>query len=138
MYRKPKMPVTSINVAKLTECETIEMKLRRVKNNKEPIKDRNPAPPIWTNREDGVLPGTDIRTDRFEIGVDAADKITKNEIAKREGRIKERAEKKSLGQQAQEGMKAEIKGGETKGTEQKFINNQLTRKRYAFVLYYEL
>ena len=41
------------------------------------------APVIYTAKEDGVLPAYNIRTDRFDIAMDAYDKITRN-IAKKE------------------------------------------------------
>lgn len=92
--------------------ETIEQKIRRIVNNKEPITDG--APIIFTERKDGVLPGHDIRTDRFEIAVDAMDKVSKTEKAKREERHKtpEQKESEKRAKEAKEGMKKE---GETGG-----------------------
>lgn len=58
------------------------MKCRRITTNKEPIKDG--APLIYTNRKDGVQPGYDIRTDRFEVAVEAMDKVAKANLAKRQ------------------------------------------------------
>lgn len=71
----------AFNVSNFYEGESIEAKVTRLILNKEPIKDS--APLIYTDRKDGVLPGYDIRTDRFEIAIDAMDKITKSKIAKR-------------------------------------------------------
>ena len=48
-----------------------------------PIKDRAPA--VYTERKEGVRADTNIRTDRFELAVEATDKITKHKIARREG-----------------------------------------------------
>ena len=61
-------------VSKLTGVEayvgeSIEHKVRRIVNNKEPIKDG--APLIYTERKDGVQPSYNIRTDRFEVAVEA-------------------------------------------------------------------
>ena len=45
-------------------------------------------PTIYTEKKDGVQPEFDIRTDRFEIAIDAIDKInqsTANQIAKNKG-----------------------------------------------------
>ena len=39
---------------------------------------------IYTNRKDGVQPGYNIRTDRFEVAIEASDRITQNKLAKRE------------------------------------------------------
>jgi hypothetical protein len=65
------------------EGESIETKCARILQNKEPITDT--APIIYTAKEDGVLPAYNIRTDRFDIAMDAYDKMTraaaKKEIA---------------------------------------------------------
>ena len=45
-------------------------------------------PTIYTEKKDGVQPEFDIRTDRFEVVIDAIDKInrsTANQIAKNKG-----------------------------------------------------
>ena len=42
--------------------------------------------PIFTERNDGVLPETDIRSDRHEIAVEAADAMSKLHLAKRDER----------------------------------------------------
>lgn len=86
MYRKNKETSTSLEVRNVTEGETIEEKMRRVVNNNEPITDG--APLVYTNRKDGVLPQYDIRTDRWDVAIDAMDKVTKTETAKREARLK--------------------------------------------------
>lgn len=67
------------------EGETIEQKMRRAMDNKEPIKDG--APLIYTERKEGVRPEFNPRTDRFEIAVDAMDKVTKSKLAKRSAKI---------------------------------------------------
>ena len=40
------------------------------------------APTIYTAKEEGVLPAYNIRTDRFDIAMDAYDKITRNSAKK--------------------------------------------------------
>nr|WAE43696.1 MAG: hypothetical protein [Microviridae sp.] len=62
--------------------ETIEEKIYRLINDKEPIKDG--APPIFTERKDGVNAAYNIRTDRFEIAVEAMDRIRASKAAKRD------------------------------------------------------
>ena len=86
MYKKVKQTSTSLTVRNVTEGETIEEKMRRVVNNNEPITDG--APLVYTDRKDGVLPQYDIRTDRWDVAIDAMDKVTKTETAKREARMK--------------------------------------------------
>lgn len=82
MYLKPQFWPTSLESEEREEGETIEMKMERVLNNGEAIKDG--APIIYTKRSDGVLPQYDIRTDRFEIAVDAMDKVNASRLAQRE------------------------------------------------------
>lgn len=62
------------------EGESIEKKVRRVVENKEPITDG--APIIFTEKKDGVLPQFNIRTDKWDIALDAMDKVQANRIAK--------------------------------------------------------
>ena len=75
------------------------MKMERIVNNKEPIKDG--APIIYTERKHGVAPQYNIRTDRFEIALDAADNIAKSYMARRENRGKN--EERTEGTEGTEG-----------------------------------
>lgn len=63
------------------EGETIERKVARITLTKEPITDT--APIIFTEKKDGVLPAYNIRTDRFDLAIDAMDKIEMERIAKK-------------------------------------------------------
>lgn len=71
-----------------TKGETIEQKVRRITVNKEPITDG--APQIYTDRKDGVQAQYNIKTDRWEIAVDAMSYIDKSHKARREERLGER------------------------------------------------
>lgn len=102
MYTYNTPTKTSIKVNTGYKGERLEEKIHRIVNNKEPIVDG--APIVYTERKKGVEPQYNIRTDRFEIAVEAMDKVQKSKMAKREERGK------SLGEQANEGMKAEQKG----------------------------
>lgn len=73
---------------KSTVGETIEAKMRRVMSNKEPIKDTSPE--VYTEREDGVVPNLNIRTDKWEHAIEHKDNEQKSKIAKREMHIGER------------------------------------------------
>lgn len=84
MYKKVNY-VKSVYEREYTEGETIEQKIRRITNNNDPIKDG--APLVYTERKDGVKPEYDIRTDRFDIALDAMDKVSRTNIAKREARM---------------------------------------------------
>ena len=63
------------------EGETIETKVARITLTKEPITDT--APIIYTEKKDGVLPAYNIRTDRFDLAIDACDKIESARIYKK-------------------------------------------------------
>lgn len=101
MYKLTKMKPGTLKVNQSYQGETIEQKISRILNNKEPITDG--APLIYTERKDGVNAAYDIRTDRWEVAVEAMDHVNKSKQAQREQRLK-------LGEQAKEGMKKE---GET-------------------------
>lgn len=85
-YKKVKKQRGNINgIGRSTEQlegESIEDKIKRIVNNKEPIKDG--APLIYTDRKDGVKEAYNIRTDRFEVAINAMDKVNKAKIAKRD------------------------------------------------------
>lgn len=99
---------TGLTVNTSKEGETIEAKMERVINNKEPIKDG--APIIYTERKEGVRASTNIRTDRWEIALDATDKIAKSYKARREE--KEKAKPK-------DGEAESIQGKESKESTEK-------------------
>ena len=71
------------------EGETIETKVSRIVNEKAPIEDG--APIIFTDRSDGILPAYDIRTDRWDLAINAMDAVNKAKIAKREEFMKGQA-----------------------------------------------
>jgi len=79
---------TKLVVNTSVEGETIEQKIERIVSNKEPIKDG--APILYIERKEGVRPSTNIRTDRFEIAIEAQDKIAKSYKARREERAKDK------------------------------------------------
>lgn len=64
------------------EGENIEAKLRKAIKGQEAIK-INMANMNYTERKDGVLPQYDIRTDRWEIALQACDKVSKSKAAAR-------------------------------------------------------
>lgn len=71
---------TQIKVTPVETGESIEEMVRRITANNEPIEAS--APMIYTEKADGVRPEYDIRTDRFELALEAIDKVQKSEIAK--------------------------------------------------------
>lgn len=56
------------------EAQSLEEKLRNIMNQTNTI-DLQAVPLIYTDRKDGVLAGYDIRTDRFDIALEARDRI---------------------------------------------------------------
>lgn len=85
-YPKYHTPFSNIEGVEITEGETIETKVRRIVEEKEPISDT--APTIYTNRDDGVIAGYNIRTDRFDVALSAMDTVNKAKIATRNGKNK--------------------------------------------------
>lgn len=73
------------------EGEMIETKIERIVNNNEPIQDG--APLIYTERKDGVQAEYNVRTDRWDVAVDAMNVVAKTEVAKRMNRIAEKESK---------------------------------------------
>jgi len=82
MYKASNYSHTGFKVNQSTQGQTLEEKIDRITTNNEPIKDG--APLIFTEKSEGVKAGYNIRTDRFEIAVDAMDKMLKSSIAKSE------------------------------------------------------
>lgn len=111
MYKIKKMRETSIDRNESMEGETLETKIERIVNNKEPITDG--APTIYTERAEGVLPGYDIRTDRFDVAIEAMDKVAKTHQSKRADRIKKAVEEYN---EAQGGTKSDGEPKSTQGT----------------------
>ena len=71
---------TNICVNESYEAERLENKIHKMMDANEPI--GSEVTPMYTERKDGVLPQYDVRTDRFDIALEAMDKISKSEIAK--------------------------------------------------------
>lgn len=78
-----------INNPDLTyEAEPREVKLRKIISGESNNMEDGVFPTIYTEKKDGVLPEYDIRTDRFEVAIEAMDKINQsavNQIAKNKG-----------------------------------------------------
>lgn len=70
------------------QAEPREVKLRKIISGESNNMEDGVFPTIYTEKKDGVLPEYDIRTDRFEVAIDAIDKINQsvaNQIAKNKG-----------------------------------------------------
>lgn len=87
MYTIPKFKKTQFDSNKSVEGETIEMKIDRFINNKETITDKGSIP-IYMERKEGVNKAYNIRTDRWEVAVEAMDKVSKSYQARRDEKAK--------------------------------------------------
>lgn len=70
------------------QAEPREVKLRKIINGEANKMEDGVFPIIYTEKKDGVQPEFDIRTDRFEVAIDAIDKINQSaasQIAKSKG-----------------------------------------------------
>lgn len=70
------------------QAEPREVKLRKIINGESSNMEDGVFPTIYTEKKDGVQPEYDIRTDRFEVAIEAIDKINQsvaNQIAKNRG-----------------------------------------------------
>lgn len=78
-----------INDPNLTyQAEPRDVKLRKIISGESNDMEDGVFPTIYTEKKDGVQPEFDIRTDRFEVAIDAIDKINQsiaNQIAKSKG-----------------------------------------------------
>lgn len=78
-----------INDPNLTyQAEPREVKLRKIISGESNDMEDGVFPTIYTEKKDGVQPEFDIRTDRFEVAIDAIDKINQsvaNQVAKNKG-----------------------------------------------------
>lgn len=81
-YKQNTMKRSSIVRHKTTQGETIEQRVERIMHSGEKIKDS--APLIYEDRGAGVNPAHNIRTDRWEIALEARDAQTASHIAKRQ------------------------------------------------------
>ena len=61
------------------EGEIIEKKIQRIMDEKTPIDDS--APIIYTERKNGINPAHDVRTDRFDLALEAMEIETKNKLS---------------------------------------------------------
>jgi len=64
---------TTLTGVKTYVGETLEAQIERMTENKEPIPQDMRM--IYTERKNGVMPQYDIRTDRYELGVEAMEKM---------------------------------------------------------------
>lgn len=98
MYKNFKFSKSKLTGVQTYPADTIEERVKKILSANEPITDG--APIIYTERKDGVQAGYNIRTDRFEIAVDAMDAVAKSHKARREERAKVVEMKRETGGQS--------------------------------------
>lgn len=85
-----------INDPNLTyQAEPREVKLRKIISGESNDMEDGVFPTIYTEKKDGVQPEFDIRTDRFEVAIDAIDKINQSvaeQIARSKGKTETETE----------------------------------------------
>lgn len=89
-YKKPHYVQTRLKINQSVQGEPLEIKVERLMNNREPVGGKNPAPLLYMERNEGVRASTNIRTDRWEIALDATEKIQKSYKARRDEKAKDR------------------------------------------------
>lgn len=82
MYKKNRIKPTSIEINESVEGESIETKIERMVKNKE--KPDGTTDLLYSERSEGVVAGYNIRTDRWDVAIEAMDKATSSKIAKRD------------------------------------------------------
>ena len=71
---------TSLENIKLAEGESIETRVRKMVESGEPITDT--APLIYTEKKDGIISDYGIRSDKFDVALEALDTLGKTSIQK--------------------------------------------------------
>ena len=71
------------------EGETLITKVARILDENEPITDG--APLVYTEKKDGVLPQYDIRSDKWQIAMNAMDRVNEHKVSEylKQGTVEE-------------------------------------------------
>ena len=77
----------------IVEGETLEQQVERLVSNNEPTEGQ--APLIYTERKEGIRAETNIRTDRWEIAIEAMDKVSASYQARRAEHIRDKEEQEA-------------------------------------------
>lgn len=88
MYKKNKIETGNLQINQSYVGERIEIKVMRLMENKTPIKDG--APLMYEEREEGVNPACDPRTNKWDIAAEGGQVISMAHQAKRQARIDEK------------------------------------------------
>lgn len=83
MYKRPSFRKTSITNSSIEVGQMIHDKVKAVIEQGESLQE---APLIYTDKADGIMAGYNIRTDKWEIAIEAMDKINKVRAAQGEAK----------------------------------------------------
>lgn len=89
VHKRIKPSNSNLRTTEGFEGMSLEQKIFQAVNSKAPIE--AVAPMVYTERKDGVLPETNIRTDRFEVAQEAMTEIAKGVRERRAKKILEKA-----------------------------------------------
>lgn len=110
MFRKAKYTETQLTGVELEEGECLNDKLSKLKEQGGQIETGSPS--IYTERKDGVLPETNIRTDRFEIAQNAMQRsVEANRNAKARKEAEEAAKTTEMGTSTEPNVKVPENAG---------------------------
>lgn len=82
-YKTPKYTQSSITRNTAKQGESIETKIERLIENGAETNDPK-VPLIYTDRRDGIIPAYDPKSSRFDLALEANDKVTASELFRRE------------------------------------------------------
>lgn len=100
LYARKKIQSNKLKGNESFEGVSLEKELRLAQT--QGIKpDRNITEIFYTQKKDGVLASCDIRTDRFEIGQNAMDKVNRTFHEKIQEQIKKQIEQKTETKEAE-------------------------------------
>lgn len=119
IYKQVRYNRSTMNVTNESKGYTIEERIERILNQNEPIKDVTEQ--IFTERKDGILPEYNPRTDRWDIAIEATDKISKDNLAKRQEAMQTMAENSKKGDKNT--SQTEAQSGENSPREQSTSKN---------------
>lgn len=84
MYRTPVMQKGNIEINNSVEGQTIEEKIEKMLLNKGKAIEGEKSPLVYQERKAGINAAYNIRTDRWEIAIEAGDRIAASYKARRE------------------------------------------------------
>lgn len=110
VYQPVKTERSKIGSVEIRPGESLMHRLQRAMSNKEPIGDAG-LTKIYTERAEGVLPHTNIRNDKFEAMIEAADAKVQFHKERRAAAATKAIEEKNPPKKGKAGEKGQETGG---------------------------